>query len=141
MPQAEGETRSEYLDRLDAELVARMRADEQEAADAELALLFPDLTPVEAVPVDPRARVPKGEGKFARFRREEAERKAADAAVEAATTAEITQDEKESSSTFLQKVAAPGTSALGGREAQLNQDFESGESQRMRDNQSTDSNN
>jgi len=140
MAQEEGETREQYLARLDAELIARMQADEDEAADAELARLFPGLAS-EAGGSKPAPGPARGEGAFAKFRREEAERKAADAAAEAAAVAEVEQDEKESSDTFLQRAAAPATDALRGREAQLNQDFESGENQRLLDNQSTDSNN
>jgi len=136
------ETRLERLDRLDRELAARLDAERVAEADAELARLFPSLAPtVEEPPVDPRARQPRGEGAFAKFRREEAERKAADIVADEVALQEIEQDEKESSSTFLQKAAAPGTSALRGRQAQLDQDFESGTTQRMRNNQSTDSNN
>jgi hypothetical protein len=140
MPQQEGETREQYLARLDAELVARMAADEEEAADAELARLFPALAS-EAGGSKPAPGPARGEGAFARFNRLEAERKAAEANAEAKAIAEIEADEQAADPTFLQKAAAPATDALRGREAQLNQDFESGDTQRLFQNQSTDSNN
>jgi len=136
------ETSEERLARLDAETASQLKAEEQERADAELARLFPNLAPdfVEP-PVDPRERKPRGEGAFAKFRREEAERKAADVAAEDAAQAEVAEDEQAATPGFIRSAIAPATGALSGRQAVIDQDFESGTTQRLFQNQSTDAQN
>jgi len=130
------ETSEERLARLDAELAAQLEADRIERADAELAQMFG--TPEVAQPAPGPIR---GEGAFAKFRREERERKAAE---EAATQADIDLVEQDelASTGFLKDSVAPATGALSRRESQLNLAIEgSDELQRMKNAQSTDSNN
>jgi len=138
------ETSEERLTRLDAEFASELAAEKEAAADAELARLFPNLAPATPVapPADPRARKPRGEGAFAKFRRQDAARRATEAAEEAATEADIAADEQGSDPTFLQKAAAPATDALSGARGRLDLAIEgSDELQRLKNAQSTDAQN
>jgi len=127
------ETSEERLARLDAELAAQLEADRIERADAELAQMFGVATPAPG-PV-------RGEGAFAKFRREERERKAA---ADAATQADIEAVEADelASTGFLKDSVAPATNALRNTRNRLDLAIEgSDELQRMKNAQSTDSNN
>jgi len=130
------ETSEERLARLDAELAAQLEADRIERADAELAQMFG--TPEVATPAPGPVR---GEGAFAKFRREERERKAA---ADAATQADIEAVEADelASTGFLKDSVAPATNALRNTRNRLDLAIEgSDELQRMKNAQSTDSNN